>query len=59
VDNGTSLTSQHSDGGHHCNNEECLMYYAVETTDVLAMLVSGVPRLDDACIADLRGNGGI
>ncbi len=59
VDNGTSMTSPHSDGGKHCNNEDCLMYYAVETTDILAsLLATGVPRLDDACIADLRGNGG-
>jgi hypothetical protein len=61
VNNGTSLTSAHQDGanGKHCTNQNCLMYFNVETSDVIANLLGGsVPTLDAACLADLQGNGG-
>ncbi len=59
VDAGTPMVSAHASDGHHCNNQSCLMYYAVETLDVIANLAGGeVPSLDANCIADLQANGG-
>lgn len=61
VNNGSSLQSAHQDGanGKHCTNQNCLMYYSVETSDVVASLLGGsVPALDAACLADLQANGG-
>jgi hypothetical protein len=59
VDNGTDMVSAHSANEHHCNNEDCLMYYAVETLDFIGNLAGGeIPELDANCIADLQANGG-
>ena len=61
VNLGTALQTQHEDGQHakHCNVQDCLMYYAIETGDFFASLLGGgVPELDAQCIADLRANGG-
>jgi hypothetical protein len=61
VNNGTSLQSAHQDTAHgkHCTNEDCLMYYTAETSDIIANLVGGgIPTLDAACVADLQANGG-
>jgi predicted Zn-dependent protease len=58
---GTPNVSNHEDGEHeaHCNNEDCLMYWSVETGDIFGNLLGGsVPELDGNCIADLRANGG-
>lgn len=61
VDAGTAMVTPHTDSqhGHHCNNQNCLMYYAVETTDIVANILGGkVPPLDVNCNNDLRANGG-
>lgn len=61
VNNGTSMQTAHQDtpNGKHCNNTACLMYYAVETSDVIKNLLgSSPPDLDANCINDLRANGG-
>jgi hypothetical protein len=61
VNNGTAMTTPHEDQSHpaHCNNKDCLMYYAAETTDILGFLIAGgVPTLDESCRNDLRANGG-
>lgn len=59
VDIGTAMQSAHKANGNHCSNQNCLMYYASETTDILGFLVTGnIPSLDAACIADLKANGG-
>lgn len=59
VDIGTPAQSAHKANGNHCNNQNCLMYYASETTDVLGFLLTGnIPSLDAACVTDLRANGG-
>lgn len=61
VNTGTPMTSQHQDAanGAHCNNKNCLMYWSVETSDVVANLLgASVPDLDAACLSDLRNNGG-
>lgn len=59
VDNGTDMVTAHNADGKHCNNQDCLMYYAVETSNIMANIIGGsVPELDNNCIADLRKNGG-
>ncbi|MDZ4757291.1 MAG: M12 family metallo-peptidase [Bacteroidota bacterium] len=61
VDVGSKMQTNHKDSpnGAHCNNKDCLMYYAVETTDVLGFLITGnIPTLDANCLADLKLNGG-
>lgn len=61
VNTGSSMQTAHQDAAHgaHCNNENCLMYYAAETTDILGFLVTGnIPSLDASCINDLKANGG-
>jgi len=59
---GSPMQTPHEDSTHtkHCNDDECLMYWAVETSDGLANLVSGgsVPSLDSQCLSDLQANGG-
>jgi hypothetical protein len=61
VNNGTPMQTFHQDvpNGHHCNNSSCLMYYAVETSDIIKNLVgSAPPDLDANCLNDLRASGG-
>jgi predicted Zn-dependent protease len=60
VNNGTAMVSGHQDSGNgkHCNNKNCLMYFSVETSDVVNNLLGGVPGLDANCMADLHANGG-
>jgi hypothetical protein len=61
VDLGSTMQTNHKDASHgnHCNNSNCLMYYAAETTDILGFLITGnIPPLDANCIADLHANGG-
>ena len=61
VDNGTNMQTPHKDAAHgsHCNNSDCLMHFASETTDILGVLLTGsVPPLDANCVADLKANGG-
>jgi hypothetical protein len=61
VDIGSAMQTPHKDADHgnHCNNSNCLMYYASETTDILGLLITGnIPTLDANCVADLRANGG-
>ncbi|MCD2421350.1 M12 family metallo-peptidase [Niabella pedocola] len=61
VDLGASMQSAHKDvtHGNHCSNQQCLMYYASETTDVFGFLAhNNAPLLDAGCLADLKANGG-
>jgi len=61
VSNGTPITSDHQDVAHgkHCNDQNCLMYYTVETSDVVANIVGGsIPALNTSCLNDLKTNGG-
>jgi hypothetical protein len=61
VDLGSPMQTNHKDVSHgnHCNNSNCLMYYASETSDILGFLITGnIPSLDANCIADLHANGG-
>ena len=55
VDLGSPMQTNHKDAAHgnHCNNTNCLMYYASETTDILGILITGnIPPL--VCIGDPR-----
>ena len=59
VNNGTPMTQDHEGESGHCDNEDCLMYYAAETSDMLGILGGGsIPSLDDQCLDDLQANGG-
>ncbi|MEO6233008.1 MAG: hypothetical protein ABJB11_18520 [Ferruginibacter sp.] len=61
VDIGSAMQTNHKDAAHgnHCNNSNCLMYYAAETTDITGFLLTGnIPVLDANCTADLHANGG-
>ncbi|MEQ6120929.1 peptidase [Reichenbachiella sp. MALMAid0571] len=62
VNVGTPMQTDHqdTDNGHHCDVEDCLMYYAVETSDFLSNIINNnsPPELDVQCRADLTANGG-
>ncbi|MDX1673504.1 MAG: hypothetical protein R3314_01785 [Longimicrobiales bacterium] len=60
-ESGTEMQTEHQDEahGHHCDNDQCLMYYAVESTDLFGGVFGGdIPSLDQNCIDDLQANGG-
>lgn len=61
VNVGSTMQIGHNDSSHgsHCNNDQCLMYWAAETTDILGFLMTGnIPDLDANCKTDLIANGG-
>lgn len=58
---GTEMQQDHQDeeNGHHCDNDQCLMYYAMETTDLFGQFTGDeIPPLDQNCLDDLQANGG-
>ncbi|WP_416208527.1 M12 family metallo-peptidase [Fodinibius sp.] len=59
---GTEMQEPHRDQehGNHCDNDQCLMYYATQTTDLIGNTVGNeeITPLDENCIADLQANGG-
>jgi predicted Zn-dependent protease len=60
VNNGTDMVHEHEDDNYesHCDNERCLMYWAVETNRGLNLLGTTIPELDENCRKDIRANGG-
>jgi hypothetical protein len=61
VNNGVEMQEPHQDeeNGNHCDDDGCLMYHAVNTTDFFANLFGGdVPELDEYCVTDLQAAGG-
>lgn len=61
VDVGSPMQVNHKDAanGNHCDDTNCIMYYASETSDILGFLVTGnIPSFDTNCRNDLRANGG-
>lgn len=61
VNNGTTMQTEHQDdaNGHHCDNSDCLMYYTMETTDIVDNLIgNSIPDLGQNCQHDLSSNGG-
>ncbi len=60
---GTEMQTPHKDPdpdhGNHCDNDSCLMYYAMESTDLFSgAFGSNIPPLDQNCRDDLAANGG-
>lgn len=59
---GSNMQAPHEDEEHpkHCNNENCLMYWATESGANLSNMLnmSSAPQLDSQCLADLKANGG-
>ena len=55
TNNGVPMQEPHQDAPHgaHCDDESCLMYWAVETDLIGSLLGNGVPELDAGCLADL------
>ncbi len=54
---GVEMQTNHQDTEHgsHCNNENCLMYYAMENANLFDQFFgSSIPKLDANCIADLE-----
>lgn len=62
VSNGSPMQTDHQDAenGKHCDVEDCLMYYELETGDIFTNLLNATssPDLDVQCINDLQANGG-
>lgn len=58
---GTNMQTNHqdTDHGHHCTNENCLMYYGMENAGLFGQVFGEqIPALDANCLADLQANGG-
>jgi hypothetical protein len=58
---GTEMQTNHQDteNGRHCDNDSCLMYYAMENAGLFdQFLGEEIPPLDANCINDLQANGG-
>ena len=56
VNNGTAMQQDHQDdpNGKHCTNDQCVMYYALETTDTFANIFDGtVPSFEQFCTEDM------
>lgn len=62
VNIGTTPQTDHEDADHvhHCDVQDCLMHYTVETGDVISNLLgeNSPPSLDAQCLNDLKENGG-
>jgi hypothetical protein len=60
VNIGSPMQTNHIDAAHgnHCNNQDCLMYYAAESKGTLSLLGNAIPQLDANCLNDLHANGG-
>mgnify|MGYP003286731295 FL=1 len=61
VNAGTPLQSNHKDdrNGKHCDNAKCLMYHMADTDESPNLVIrKQLPTLDEACLEDLKANGG-
>lgn len=61
VNLGSDMVDNHQDtaNGNHCDDNDCLMYYASETTEIASFLIGNdIPTLDQNCRNDLIANGG-
>ncbi|ANE53718.1 hypothetical protein SY85_24860 [Flavisolibacter tropicus] len=61
VNVGSALQSAHKDDDHgkHCINKQCLMYFLTDTEESPSFLLRKTnPKLDAACLEDLKANGG-
>ena len=59
---GTDMQNEHKDEehGNHCDDNTCLMYYAMERPDLFDALLADeqIPALDPNCMLDLQANSG-
>ncbi|PEN12937.1 hypothetical protein CRI94_13115 [Longibacter salinarum] len=56
VNNGTSMQQDHQDdpNGAHCTNDQCVMYYSIETTNFFGNAFDGsVPGFEQFCTEDM------
>jgi len=54
VNNGVNMQEEHQENGPHCSEDDCVMYFSVNTTDFFANIFDGsIPDLDDYCEADI------
>lgn len=61
VNMGTPLQSAHKDDRHgkHCINPQCLMYHMADTDESPNLVIrKQLRKLDEACLNDLKANGG-
>ncbi|MEX2513106.1 MAG: hypothetical protein WD398_09380 [Cyclobacteriaceae bacterium] len=60
VNLGSEMEEPHEDESYesHCDNSDCLMYWAVETGNVVNFMGTTIPSLDQKCRNDLMANGG-
>ena len=61
VNVGSEMQHSHEDPNNagHCDNRDCLMFWAVEAGSIFNLVQEGkVPLLDDNCRRDLKANGG-
>jgi predicted Zn-dependent protease len=60
VDFGSPMQTPHEDLAHerHCNNSNCLMYWATESSSNMMSMGNQIPQLDANCLADIQANGG-
>lgn len=60
VDLGSDMVTDHEDGENesHCDNEDCLMYWALNSSNAMGLFGGNVAELDANCVADLKANGG-
>lgn len=58
----TEMQVDHKDAEHgsHCTDNTCLMYYAMESPDLIDSFLGEeqIPTLDEFCLQDLAANGG-
>ncbi|WP_228527814.1 zinc metalloprotease [Pararhodonellum marinum] len=60
VNIGSAMVHDHEDPDNqsHCDNENCLMNWRVETSLLFNFLGGSIPTLDQNCLDDLKANGG-
>jgi hypothetical protein len=60
VDNGIAMQTDHRDPAHgaHDSDDQCIMYWTIDTSDVVDILLNVQPDFDDACRADMIAAGG-
>ncbi|MFB6272650.1 MAG: hypothetical protein ABEL51_07125 [Salinibacter sp.] len=61
VNNGIPMQQDHQDdpNGHHCTKDQCVMYYAIETTDFFSNLVDrSIPAFKQFCTEDMEAQDG-
>ena len=61
VDNGIDMVSDHRDEEHgsHDDNEDCIMYWAINSANISDLLLSAQPNFDAACQADMQAACGL